>query len=119
MASGEADAIRNRVKEEIDARGAIVRTGFDGYDFASHRHSPFVWMKLPEPWLSGTFKNAAAQMGVLIDDEDEYKSGRTDRIFHRIRIGFSTPASRDDVEEGVAKLRSLLDNPIAGYDRYG
>ncbi len=24
-----------------------------------HPHAPFLWLKLPEPWLSGTFKNAA------------------------------------------------------------
>ena len=117
--SGEADAIRSRVKEEIAARGAIARAGFAGHDFVSHRRSPFLWMKLPEPWISGTFKNAAAQVGVLIDDEDEYKTGRSDRIYHRVRIGFSAPASRDDVADGIAKLLSLLDNPISGYDRYG
>jgi DNA-binding transcriptional MocR family regulator len=117
--SGEADTIRGRVRAEIEARGAIARAGSAGYDFASHPRAPFIWMKLPEPWVSGTFKNASAQEGVLIDDEDEYKCGRMDRIFHRVRIGFSAPASRGDVAEGFAKLRSLLDNPISGYDRYG
>jgi DNA-binding transcriptional MocR family regulator len=117
--SGEADAIRGRVREEIEARGAIARAGSDGYDFTSHPRAPFIWMKLPEPWMSGTFKNASAQEGVLIDDEDEYKCGRMDRIFHRVRIGFSAPASREQVAEGFAKLRSLLDNPTSGYDRYG
>ena len=58
-------------------------------------------------------------MGVLIDDEDQDKTGRSDRDDHRVRIGFSAPASRDDVADGIAKLLSLLDNPIAGYDRYG
>jgi DNA-binding transcriptional MocR family regulator len=117
--SGEADAIRARVKAEIEARGALARACFDGYEFAWHRHAPFVWMKLPEPWLSGTFKNAASNEGVLIDDEDEYKCGRTDRAFHRVRIGFSAPSSREAVESGFARLRSLLDNGIAGYDSYG
>ncbi len=117
--SGEADAIRSRVQAEIEARSAIARTAFAGCDYAAHRRAPFLWMKLPEPWLSGTFKNAAAQEGVLIDDEDEYKCGRAERAFHRVRIGFSAPASRDDVARGFASLRSLLDNPIAGYDSYG
>lgn len=117
--SGEADAIRGRVKAEIEARGALARSTLDGYDFASHKHAPFLWMKLPEPWLSGTYKNAAASEGVIIDDEDEYKCGRTDRAFHRVRVGFTTPATRGEVETGFAKLRSLLDNRFAGYDSYG
>ena len=92
--SGEADAIRQAVRREIEAREAIARQSLAGLDFTSHPLAPFLWMKLPEPWLSGTFKNAAAKEGVLVDDEDEYKPGRTEQIFHRIRIGFSAPTRR-------------------------
>ena len=108
--SAEADAIRSRVKAEIEARAGMARASLGGYEFTSHKHAPFIWLKLPEPWLSGTFKNAAAREGVLIDDEDEYKCGRTDRAFHRARIGFSAPAMREEVADGFATLRSLLDN---------
>jgi len=117
--SGEAEKIRARVRDEIAARVEMTRAGLAGYDFTSHLNSPFIWMKLPEPWLSATFKHAADKEGVLIDDEDEYKCGRTDRIFHRVRIGFSQPATREEVADGLAKLRSLLDNPNSGYDTYG
>jgi DNA-binding transcriptional MocR family regulator len=117
--SGQADAIRARVRKEFAARGGIARGGLKGYEFNFHERAPFVWVKLPEPWLSGTFKQAAADEGVLIDDEDEYKCGRTDRAFHRVRIGFSAPKSRQAVAEGFAKLRSLLDNRMAGHDTYG
>ncbi|QPC41870.1 PLP-dependent aminotransferase family protein [Kaustia mangrovi] len=117
--SGEADDIRSRVRAEIAARETMAREAFAGLDFSSHPSAPFLWMKLPEPWLSGTFKNAAANEGVLIDDEDEFKCGRTDRTFHRARIAFSAPASRDGVAKGFAKLRALLDSGIAGYDSFG
>jgi DNA-binding transcriptional MocR family regulator len=117
--SGAADDIRARAKAEIAVRGALARESFDGYDFAAHERAPFVWMKLPEPWMSGTFKNAAANESVLIDDEDEYKCGRTDRVFHRVRIGFSAPSTRDEAATGFARLRSLLENPASGYDSYG
>jgi DNA-binding transcriptional MocR family regulator len=116
--SGEADTIRANVKAEIATREALAREQFARYEFASHNRAPFLWLKLPEPWLSGTFRQAAANEGILIDDEDEFKSGRTDRVFHRVRVGFSAP-SRQAAEEGFAKLRSLLDNSIAGYDSYG
>jgi DNA-binding transcriptional MocR family regulator len=76
-------------------------------------------MKLPDPWLSGTFKQAAASEGVLVDDEDEYKPGRTDQVYHRIRVGFSNPARLEDVRRGFTTIRRLLDNPNAGYDSYG
>jgi DNA-binding transcriptional MocR family regulator len=116
--SGQADAIRQTVRNEIEAREAIARQCFAGLDFVSHKHAPFLWMKLPEPWMSGTFKHAAASEGVLIDDEDEYKPGRTEKIHHRIRVGFSSP-TRDGCRGGFATIRRLVDNGNAGYDSYG
>lgn len=117
--SGAADSIRQASRVEIEAREAMVRQAFAGLDFASHKRAPFIWMKLPDPWLSGTFKQAAASEGVLVDDEDEYKPGRTEQVHHRIRVGFSTVKRREDLQRGLATLRRLIDNPNAGYDSYG
>jgi DNA-binding transcriptional MocR family regulator len=117
--SGHADAIRANVRREIEGREAIARQSFAGLDFKSHRLAPFLWMRLPEPWLSTTFKNAAANEGVLVDDEDEYKPGRTERIYHRIRVGFSAPTSRQAVQSGFSTIRRLVDHANAGYDHYG
>lgn len=116
--SGAADSIRQASRAEIEAREAIMRQAFAGLDFVSHKRAPFVWMKLPDPWLSGTFKQAAASEGVLVDDEDEYKPGRTEEVYHRIRVGFSI-VNRDEMKTGLSIVRRLLDNPAAGYDSYG
>ncbi|AFL52593.1 DNA-binding transcriptional MocR family regulator [Sinorhizobium fredii] len=116
--SGAASSLRGRGVEEIGERVAMAREIFAGFEFNSHPKVPFLWLKLPEPWLSGTFKQAALQEGVLIDDEDEFKAGRADRVFHRIRIGFSSPAKRADVEAGFHILRRLLDSGRTGYDSF-
>lgn len=116
--SGEADAIRARVRAELQLRENLARERLAGHDFVSDSRAPFLWLKLPEPWLSGTFRQAAANEGVLVDDEDEFKSGRTEHVYHRVRVGFSS-LPRPDVEVGFDRLRSLLDNPMAGYDSYG
>jgi len=116
--SGEADAVRAKVRRELAVREELARCVFAGFDFRSHRNAPYLWMKLPEPWMSGTFKQVAASEGVQIDDEDEYKAGRTERVFHHIRVSFSIPP-RDDVAAGFATIRRLLDNGGACYDSYG
>ncbi|KQT88484.1 PLP-dependent aminotransferase family protein [Aurantimonas sp. Leaf443] len=113
--SGAAGDLSRRSMEEIAARHALVSRIFAGYEFASHRYCPFIWLKLPEPWLSGTFKAAAAKLDILIDDEDEYKAERMDRSFHRSRMAFSS-MNRAGVEEGFTQLRRLLDSGAAGYD---
>jgi DNA-binding transcriptional MocR family regulator len=114
--SGEAEAIWDSCRVEINAREAMARDMLAGYDFRSSPDIPFLWLKLPEPWLSATFKNAVYADGVLLDDEDEFRAGRSDRITHRVRLGFSQPRSRQEVADGLKIVRSLLDSGSAGYD---
>jgi len=113
--SGLAHEIRGKVIGEIAARAAIARRIFAGHDFRSHPNMPFLWLKLPEPWLSGTFKQAAFDEGILIDDEDEFKAGRSDRVYHHVRVGFSEGTNRALIEEGLATLRRLLDDGPSAY----
>lgn len=117
--SGQAAAIQSRSLAEINARLAIARTTLAGYEFVSNENVPFFWLSVPEPWHSGTFKNAAYEQGVLIDDEDEFKAGRSDRVYHRVRVGVSTPRDRQQVTDGLAAIRRLLDEGRAGYDSFG
>jgi DNA-binding transcriptional MocR family regulator len=115
---GHALALRRQAVEEIRAREQLAREALSGFEFASHPHVPFLWLKLPEPWLSGTFKNAAIAEGVLVDDEDEFKAARTDKAYHRVRVAFSSPQRRDDVASGFMMLRHLLENGSTGYDSH-
>ncbi len=114
--SGDARAIRTLCAEEIAAREALARRALHGFDFRSNPAVPFLWLSLPDPWLSVTFKNAALAEGVLIDDEDEFKAGRSEKVLHKARIGFSSPKDRGEVQSGFAVLRRLLENGGAGYD---
>lgn len=116
--TGEAARTRAKVRQELAAREAMARQAFAGHDFQSHRNAPYLWMKLPEPWLSGTFKQVAANEGVLVDDEDEYKAGRGDKVFHRIRVSFSMPPTREEVASGFSTIRRLLEHGGTGYDSY-
>ena len=114
--SGMADAIRTKVSVEVEAREAHAREIFAGLDFNSHPRVPFLWLKLPDPWLSGTFRQAAFAEDILIDDEDEFKAGRSERTFYRVRIGLSSPDSRADAVAGLQRLRRLIAHGPTGYD---
>ncbi len=114
--SGAADSVRKQVLIENAARGRIVDEVFEGVPFRSKPNVPFFWLPLPEPWHAGTFKQAAYDRNVLLDDEDEFKSARSNRVHHAVRIGYSSPADRKDVENGLKTLRALLDAGPAGYD---
>jgi DNA-binding transcriptional MocR family regulator len=112
--SGAADDVRSRVIAEIGAREAIVKTLFAGHEFRSHPSLPFFWLKPPEPWLSGTFKQAAMDEDILIDDEDEFKPARSARVFHHVRISFSEGRDRAIAEAGLRTVRRLLDQTPLG-----
>lgn len=114
--SGTAEAIRAKVSEEVGLREARARDILAGLDFNSHPRVPFLWLKLPDPWLSGTFRQAAFAEDILIDDEDEFKAGRSEKTFYRVRIGLSSPESREDVVTGLTRLRRLLAHGPTGYD---
>ncbi|MBR0555315.1 PLP-dependent aminotransferase family protein [Ciceribacter sp. L1K23] len=114
--SGEAARIRDLCRREIAARVEIARRELAGFDFRSDTFVPFLWLKLPEPWLSATFKQAAYNDGVLIDDENEFKAGRSEKVSHRVRLGFSSSQDRTEVSRGMKIVRRLLENGAAGYD---
>ncbi|MBN9547570.1 MAG: PLP-dependent aminotransferase family protein [Alphaproteobacteria bacterium] len=116
--SGQAGEIRKRCIAEVQARLAIAREVLAGFDFKARDDVPFIWLTLPDPWLSGTFKNACLAQGVLLDDEDEFKAGRSEQVFHGVRFGVSQPRLSKDVADGVAVIRRLLDEGRAGYDSF-
>lgn len=115
--SGEAQRLMQLTVEELSAREAMARQAFAGIEFQSRPGIPFLWMKLPEPWLSGTFKKAAQEDNILIDDEDEFKSGRCGSAHPHVRISFSTPSTREAVHRGFSKLSNLLESGRTGYER--
>ena len=117
--SGAAAAVRARVRDEIARRVVLMRAIFEGCDIRIRDHTPFAWLKLPEPWLSGTFKAAAYEEKVRIDDEDEFKAGRGDHRFHGVRIAFAALAKdMETLETGARRLRRLLDAGPAVYHSY-
>jgi DNA-binding transcriptional MocR family regulator len=116
--SGEAADLKATSIAKIMDRQKLLETHFPDFDYAALPGLPFFWLKLPEPWLSGTFKNAVFNEGILVDDEDEFKPGRSDRVWHRIRVGFSSVKDDAEVERGFKLLRQILENGTSSYDSY-
>ncbi len=115
--SGAAFEFRRKTLAEIARRAALAREIFQGLDIRLNDCMPFFWLTLPEPWLSSTFKSAAAAESILVDEEDEYKVGRSESAYHGVRVGFSVPAFAE-VEEGFRTLRRLVDHATGAYDTY-
>ncbi|EAV45184.1 probable transcriptional regulator protein, GntR family protein [Roseibium aggregatum IAM 12614] len=116
--SGAADEIRGKILAEVSARFELVQKYLGAYDMCAAADAPFLWLKVPEPWLSGTFKAAAAAANVLVDDEDEFKTGRSGKVYHRVRIGITNPMTRAETAKGLLILQNLLEDSGACYDSF-
>jgi DNA-binding transcriptional MocR family regulator len=116
--SGEADQITTAVRSETEARLEIVKAALQGHEFASHRHCPFVWLKLPEPWRASLFVAAARDAGMLVDGDDEFRFSQQYESLHRVRIAFSTLPNRDVLRDALGRLRGLLDAGPSAHDSY-
>lgn len=116
--SGAAEDFRGKIRAEIAARQDLVGQYLGGYEMEAATDAPFLWLKLPEPWLSGTFKAAAATADVLVDDEDEFKTGRSGKVYHRVRIGITNPLTRAETAKGLQIVRNLLQDNGACYDSF-
>jgi DNA-binding transcriptional MocR family regulator len=114
---GGAHEARRKSLAEIARRAQLAREIFEGLDIRVHDQAPFLWLTLPEPWLSSTFKSAAAAENILVDEEDEYKVGRSEGAYHGVRIGFSVPGPAETAE-GFRTLRRLVDHAAGAYDSY-
>jgi DNA-binding transcriptional MocR family regulator len=115
--SEAAFEVRRKTLAEIARRAALAREIFRGLDIRLNDCVPFLWLTLPEPWLSSTFKSTAAAENILIDEEDEYKIGRSDTVYHGVRVGFTIPSAAE-VETGFRTLRRLVDHGMGAYDTY-
>jgi DNA-binding transcriptional MocR family regulator len=112
---GHADTIRQRVKEGISQRTSIIRQILGNHDYNMLEYCPYLWLKLPDPWNSGTFQNALAKQGILVSDEDQFKPVRSNQVFHAARIAFSSITSIEELNKPFEKIRDVLESGIPGH----
>ncbi len=116
--SGAAEAIRQKIRIENEARTAVVREVMNNHKMKWHKNCPYIWIKLPDPWTSGTFKSALLENNIVISNEDEFKPSRTDKVFHGARIAFTSVATASELVAPFKIIRNLLDSGISGYDNH-
>lgn len=114
---GHADEIRKRSRTRIRERIGLVRETLSGFDFKCDDFCPFIWLSLPDPWQSISFRMAAEAEDVLVDDEAEHKPLRTDHTFHRVRFGVTNPDS-NGLTTGLQVLKRLLEHGPVIHSSY-
>lgn len=113
---GHADEISAAVRQDLGERVGLARDMLSGHQVASSPDCPFIWLRLPDPWVTGTFCTAARQRGVIVDGADEFKVGQTERAIPFVRIALTGALEKGRVRDGLSVLADLLRKPELAYD---
>lgn len=113
--SGKAEIIQQKAYAENARRIEKLRAALDGFDFKSDLRCPFIWLRLPEPWVPSTFCKAARANNVLVEEADEFKVGQTDHAVPFVRIAITGELAANRLDEGLAVIRDLLTHPELAY----
>jgi DNA-binding transcriptional MocR family regulator len=116
MADLAARVLTNGMAEEIVAaqRAELaIRHGIAAARIPTLRKHPAAmhgWLPLPDDWRASAFVEAARLRGVSIGAGDEFMVGQPDRAARHVRLCLGAPASRSDMEQGLAVVAELLAN---------
>lgn len=108
--SGAAARLRNDLRAETNARVAVARACFEGFELHSRSDLPFVWLRLPVGWRASTFARMAEGRGVLVRSADEFAlfNGRPP---HAVRIALAGDVSVDRLHDALSGLAAALRHP--------
>ncbi|MEG2173465.1 MAG: PLP-dependent aminotransferase family protein [Desulfovibrionaceae bacterium] len=104
---GTADRILAAKKQEAAARNVLARTLLDGFALETRTTGFFAWLKLPSPWTSATFTDAACKQGVLVAEGDHFAIGHAGTEAG-VRLALGGLKSRVDLSNALLILANIL-----------
>lgn len=104
---GTADAVLAAKRREAAARNDLARTILDGFALETRTTGFFCWLKLPEPWTSVAFADAARQRGVLVAEGEHFLVGHT-APEQGVRLALGGLRTRDELAAALEILAGLL-----------
>ncbi len=105
--SGEAEAHCRWHVEELKARHELSREYFQGFEVHAQPYSAHCWVQLPEHWRAEAFVRQAELNGVRIKSAETFAVGRVE-VPQAVRVCLSTAKNRDQLSQGLARLRHTL-----------
>jgi DNA-binding transcriptional MocR family regulator len=113
LARDETYEIANRVRAETQRYVRAAVNGLGGFELNWAEDVPFLWLKLPLGWRTGSFVMAAEAEGVKLRSGEMFVP-REAAVPQAVRIAANAQLSLPAFEQAVGKLRRLLDAPQDG-----
>lgn len=106
---GTAATMLDQLRTETAARQLLAAEILAGYRIKSHPASLHCFVELPEPWQSNDFTAQALMQGVRIAGCTSFVPDHRQSPAPWVRISLAPSPSREELAEGLRRLRGLLD----------
>lgn len=104
---GTADRVLAAKRQEAETRNVLARGLLDGFALETRTTGFFCWLRLPSPWTSASFTDAARKQGVLVAEGDHFAIGHGSTEVG-IRIALGGVRSRDALAAALTIIANIL-----------
>ncbi len=104
---GTAERLAGEQRQEAIARQRLACQYLGHFSYHTHPQSMHMWLDVPEPWRVDHFVTEAQNRNVSLVSGDLFAVARYDAT-HAVRLCLSSPATRDDLVQGLTILAEML-----------
>ncbi len=105
--SGEAWQLVDWQWQEIQKRQKLLQSILGHLELTSQPYGFHAWLKLPEPWRAETFVRQLEAKNVKVLQAELFAVGST-AAPQAVRICISSPASQEQLEQGLIIIKEML-----------
>ncbi len=105
--TGTADTLLASQRKIVRTRNTMAREALGDNLDRANPHSPHLWLRLPEPWRTHAFVEAARTRGLAIAADEDFAIGAPPAEPH-VRLALGAPRNDDELEKGIGILAGLL-----------
>lgn len=106
---GTAAMLVERLREEAAHRNELAKQAFEGLTMRSNPASLHCYLELPAPWQPNDFTNQALGQGVRIASCTSFVPDNRPNPPPWVRISLAPSPDREQLVEGLNRLRGLLE----------
>ena len=105
--NGTADRVLAAKRQEAAARNLLARRMLDGFPLETRTTGFFCWLKLPDPWASVAFAEAARQRGIIVADSELFALNHN-APEQGVRLALGGVRTQKALTEALETLAGLL-----------
>lgn len=107
---GTTTRLINWHRKEAAARNAIVNSVLDGYTVDGHPTAYHLWLHLPDHARADDVVAGCAARGIAVTGPAAFCPEHTP-VPNAVRVCIGSPASRDDLHQGLMILKDVIESP--------